>query len=490
MDRLVTGQATADDWQQLLQASQALGTHGGDHDATTASENNDDDKEDPFDCSDIRFPSRVESVERVVKEYLRRWRQLDDRKIVSKDDLPMPPSSMKERGTAETEASNKKVTFAKNEEEDDEDEGNTNSTGKKRKKFHGGWRLVEDRLRLPYNFDYATEGSEPEDDGFSGDRVLSLTSLLPLHQQSSTQSYEKELWKLFASMPSAKQIKDELQGDDGIAQLSHTISVKKQIDKIPNSATTDPYLLARMRMADRHGLPPPETTTKPTSSLLPDTLMLRFECWRQQVKKPPSPDSNRLVVELCGDQTLLDLHGALVQLAEDFLWEDAACSDSQLKHSGCFCIEDQIFTHGPVDYSKAIIDWIDGGNADHPHAARRGYLGIPSLKKFLPKPMKETRLKDIPMRLGIRYYHCCHGDVETAVFLVDRRWTAPAKNTKYPMIHDVWTPTPSNLPICDACQTLPVAYVLAEEESSGRWICEACRRRLQLPVSPLLLYTA
>jgi hypothetical protein len=65
--------------------------------------------------------------------------------------------------------------------------------------------------------------------------------------------------------------------------------------------------------------------------------------------------------------------------------------------------------------------------------------------------MKDAHLKDLPLRLGFRYYHVCHGDVETNVFLIDRRLTWKSQ-IRYLILHDIWTPY-NRVPFCDACGT-------------------------------------
>jgi len=257
--------------------------------------------------------------------------------------------------------------------------------------------------------------------------------------------------------------------------------------KVPNPP--DAHLLSRMRMADRHGLPPIVPPRNPDGSLAaPDTATIRFECWRRQLRRNPSPDPSRLVLEFLTEQTLLDLHSSLIQLAEDDLWDNAV---DETTPSGCFFIEDIFYANGQVDYSKPILDWIDAGS-DKPHPARRGYLGMSSLETIPVKSMKDTRLGDIPLRLGYRYYHACHGDVETAIFAVDRRW-GWRSSIPYPILHDIWTP-PGNIPLCDACKTHTVAYITSTScqvtDQKRRLVCDYCRRLLQIPSESLHLYAS
>jgi len=435
-----------------------------------------DDDDDPFDCSDVRFPSTFELVEQSVKEYQKRWEQLDERKV-----KPVEKTIQD--------------TFGKEEEENDEEEDpekdptrqEAESTRKKRP--WGGWRFMEDRLRLPHCFDYMGVGIEPEDDG-TGDRVLTLSGLRTHDhsQQPDTTSYEKELWKLFRNIPSSMELQAHARSG---AQLSNSIRLQKSIfDAMNKHNPPDRHLLARMRTADRHGLPPPEIPRREDGSIpVPDTPTLRFECWRKQPHRRPSPDPNRMELEFTSDQTLLDFHMALVQMQEDVLWEDAVGKEET--PSGCFFFEGEFYSHGDIDYSTPLTEWIDGGNQE-PNPVRRGYLGISSETPFQKKSMKNVLLKDLPLRLGFRYYHVCHGDVETSVFLTDRRVTWES-HIRYPILHDIWT-APNRVPFCDACGTFNAAYItsptLVETDETRRLLCEHCRELLNIPRDKLALYAA
>lgn len=461
---------TTEQWKALLQLSQVRLPPVNDT-AISNGDSSSSETKDPFDCSDVAVPPAFDLVEQVVKDYQIRWKQLDDRKLVH------APSS-NDDDDEEEGYSEHRVRF---------DEG-PNKRLKKPK--NGGWRYVEDRLRLPYNFDYATTGPEPEDDG-TGERVLSLTGLLrDGPTQQNTSSYEQELWKLFSSIPSVEQLEQDASAG---AQLDHTLVVQREIKEMMRDRNPpDAHLLLRMRMADRHGLPPttPSSRNEDGSLRLPDTATIRIECWRRQPKRHPSPDPARLVLEFLADQTLLDLHSALMQMAEDDLWDNVSAKE-RYTQSGCFFIEEKFYTHGSIDYAKPIIDWIDAGS-DKPHPARRGYLGMSSLEKLETKPMKDTRLGEIPMRLGYRYYHACHGDVETSLCLVDRRWTWK-EPTPYPIIHDIWTPS-ANIPLCEACKVYTAAFITSatctETDCERRTLCETCRRRLKIPTSSLHLYSS
>ena len=453
MKRRATCMETTQEWKAILSTLPSLSSPPG-----IQSE------DDPFRCEDVIFPSTFEVVAQTVEDYQRKWQQLDDRKIV----------------TDSGKASEDRPVELGDQEQQEKDES-------KKKRAWGGWRFVEDRLRLPHCFDYKGMGSEPDDSG-SGERVLTLSSLAAHEENPETTSYEKELWKMFKSIPSSNELEEIARVG---AQLPCSIDLQQRMfATMSKHSPPDRYLLARLRTADRHGLPPGQLPRNMDGSIpAPSVSTLRFECWRKQPRRLPSPDPNRMVIEFTTDQTLLDFHLALVQMQEDVLWEDA--SGIKETPSGCFFLEGEFYIHGDVDYATPLIEWIDGGN-DEPNPVRRGYLGMSSMEPISRKPMKDAHLKDLPLRLGFRYYHACHGDVETNVFLIDRRltWTSPIR---YPILHDIWTPY-NRVPFCDACGTFNAAYVtssaLVETDEARRSLCEPCRVLLQIPKDQLDLYAA
>lgn len=450
---------TAKQWKKLFQLSTALSVIEPTQVVSVNDTSGDDNDQDPFDCSDVSVPPTFELVERTLEEYQKKWEQLDDLKIV-----PKAPS--------------KQVRFLQESNPSASTTADTNSAGPKRKKHKGGgWRFAEDRLRLPENFDYSTSGPPPVDDGSSGTRVMSLSSAGAMHPTQSTLSYECELWKLFHSIPSAKQL--EQRAREG-AKVKETLSMQREIETaMAQSSGVDAHALPRLRMADRHGLP-----RQSNLNGAPDTATIRLEFWKKQLKKNPSPDPNRLVMEFLSEQTLLDVHKAIIDMLEDELWNE------ETEHSGCFFIEDTFYKHGNVDYTSPILEWMDG-TIDKPSPVRRGYLGISSLEKFSVLDMANVPLGDISMRLGYRYYHVCHGDIETAMFLVDR-CLSHKENIPYPIIHDVWTPERPD-PTCDACKKSVALFAVAPSckvtDEKSRVLCEMCTEQLKIPKQFLELLT-
>jgi hypothetical protein len=197
-------------------------------------------------------------------------------------------------------------------------------------------------------------------------------------------------------------------------------------------------------------------------------------------------------------------------MAEDDLWNTTSTGTSTPEEvandqAGCFFIDDEFYTTGSVDYAGPIRKWIDGRGPPNP--ARRGYLGIAVSKTnntktntnppLQEKSMQETALSQVPFQLGIRYYHVCHGDVETAIMAVDRRLLlAPSckvsSSSMYPLIHDVWTPSYPT-PTCDACRHYPAMYVTSAScdntDGGPRALCESCCTQLRLPPASVTLHS-
>lgn len=452
MKRRISGREAQEDWERLWRRSPWSPDKNNLRSKTSTTVQ----KDDPFDCSDVAISTPWERVEEVVQDYQRKWEQLDDRKIVEDEEDATTTTMITNEPEAPSHDS-RKVHFADN---------NNIIENPSRKRKPTGWMTKEDRLRLPFQFDYATTGPEPVDDGTQKPRVISLLGLIS-SQSQSTVSYERELWRLFATIPSAQNLETEIW--EG-AQVSHTRAIQKEIASLPRSC--DGHLLLRLRSSDRHGLPPPPLDDQSGHR----RTTLTFECWRRQPYRSPAPDPHRMVLEFLGTQTLLNFHSSLIQLHEDRLWDEAkskppGSSDTETAtdtgkkkgiDSGCFFLENTFYEHGSTDYAKPIQDWLDGG-LGRPRASRRGAVGITTMNHPLHRePMGEIQLQDLPLRLGVRYYHVCHGDVETSFFLTDRRWTStdtPSYN--FPILHDIWTlgKSASSILKCEACVWHSAAWI-------------------------------
>jgi hypothetical protein len=380
---------------------------------------------DPFDCQSLSVPPARTLVEGVLEVNVKKWRDVDARKLVQ-------------------------------------------DPKKKKHKKNVRINLAGRQLMLPPEFDYRTILRKPPPHRKDDDLVMDL--LDPTRQTS----YHQELWQLFSQVPTVERITSE---DRSNADIPHTLKVYEEIvEGTKRVLRMDAHDLARLRMSDRHGLPPSSTALEEGSNNPVSISTIRLEFWKRQPRRGAAPDCRRMVLEFLASQTLLEMHKVIIQMMEDDAWT----SNKERGDSGCFFIEDQFYSTGDVDYTGPILRWIDGGG--QPNPARRRYLGISSMEAFSTSAtsMKDIILGDIPFRLGIRYYHVTHGDVEISFSCTDKRLVHHSKMS-YPIIHDIWTP-PYPLPLCDCCDRFPAVYVYKDtpQEDKRKGLCEHCCSQLQL----------
>jgi hypothetical protein len=417
-------------------------------------DDDDDDDDDPLDCSSLIVPQTYELAEQVAKDAVEKWRQLDQRRIIS-------------------------LT----QEEDEEEEDGSSAAETPRKKRRAGEtqtipRWYEKNVRLPEKFDYATRESQPPEDDGTGDRVVSLDD------PTQTLSYHRELWKLFESIPTAEQLEEQaIAGCD----MPETERVYKEIAE--GYPSVDGHALSRLRLSARHDDAPSPLSALPRKGR-PLVSTIRFECLRQQVKRGSMPDTNRMVVEFLGSQTLLDFHKVLVESSDDVLWTESSDDTSDEVSSGFFFIEGTFYTTGAVDYTSVIQEWWKGGT-ENLRKSRAAHMGLEVTDELPVSSMNDMRLEDLPCRLGVRYVHVHHGDVECAVFATDRR-LVPQEYKGYPILHDVWSPSYTP-PDCEACRTRPATIATSTTceltDGQHRTLCEACCRQLKLPSTEIRRYS-
>lgn len=399
MDHAITLQVSVNKWQQLLSRPSSL-------DQLPLSSLSSRDGPDPFDCSQLQIPPLDELVRQNATHFVERWRDLDERRIIPQQQEPK-------------------------------------------------WYIQH--IRLPRGFDYATRESMPSEENDDGDRVISLQD--PEH----TLSYHRELWKLFAEIPTAEQIEEHAVGPEVGKLFPHLTAIRREISDEPLS---DAHGMSRLRVSNRHAVP-----TAGKRGMV-DTIV--FECWKRQLKRGASPDANRMIAEFLGSQTLQDVHQTIVELAEDELWEER----SKTPTSGFFFIEGTFYATGFTDYITTIQNWF---LTDQRKEGRLAYLGLnPSTDKFSVHSMASIELRTLPLRLGVRYVHVHNGDVECAIFCVDRKLSRQHV-MPYPILHDIWARR-YHVPECEACQHNIAVIVTATDcdELGHRALCHSCARQLRL----------
>lgn len=401
-----------------------------------------DKQEDPFDCSSLAVPPTYDSVNSVALHFAEQWRDLDQRKVAE----GMLPQDQDGGG--------------------DSDE---NVTKKPRIEKLPYW-YTNQHVRLPEQFDYATRQPEPPADDGLGDRVVSL------QDPSQSTSYHQELWKLFRSIPTAETLeKEALQG----ARLPNIQALTQEMmEGAQGYPRLDGHALSRLRTSDRHELPPYPPFSKR------DTATIRFECWRRQPKRGATPDTNRAVLEFLGSQTLQDFHHVLVNMLEDGLWTNNNPNNADKQESsGFFFLEGIFYTVGSVDYTASIQTWLTLGTCLE-QKDRADFLGLCPGNAPV-RSMADTRLDEIELRLGMRYHHVCHGDVECCIIATDQRLAAKA-SVPYPILHDIWTPSYAT-PECEACRhrvaVIATATSCLQTGGGHRALCEECSRHLKLQVT-------
>ena len=449
------------------------------------------DNDDPFDCSSVMVPSEREAVDAVLDQFLPRWKDLDSRKVPP----PVDPTRRKKR-----------VRFSHT--------------------VRHGWQS-HTRLRLPEGFNIADTQEPPPpppppppDEPFHNEQETTLLNdtaqapvppeekVVSLEDPTQLLSYRQELWKLFQEIPTNRQVQaNVLLGH----KCQHTMDLYDAIlQQGSNRQRGDLYGLHRLRSKDRHGLAPP-VTWRETDKV--NTVRLEF--WRRQPRKGPSVDAMRMELEFRTGQTLLDVHRAIVEMCDDVLWRQSKSDENDgtghsANESGLFLIESVLYVTGSKgdDYAAPIQEWLKPKDPRDGifGSGRRHYLGlfqtgndarqnsddddfgrqydVTNQDKYeLPfqvKQMADTTLQDLDMRLGVRYYHVCHGDVECAVFFTDySHETAKAVPPHYPIIHDPWGKSYTSH-LCDACTERPASLVLSHERTDGgpRLLCMFCHGQL------------
>jgi len=287
-------------------------------------------------------------------------------------------------------------------------------------------------------------------------RVISLLD------PTQTCDYEEELWKVFRSVKTLDELewihalgkrKGPLVDDENNVDSStnipqhgcqYTLAVKDNMKEwFAKYSRMDAHSLGRLRIRDRHSNPlhypitdsvntantAAATATKTigiTSDEPTTSTTLRFEIHRhsQPLKRGSGTDANRLEVELHGHHhTLLDLHRLLVEfgLNASSIRRDEDDGDNAAAVGGVFFIENVFYTCGTdgKKIQESIGNWLAAKDnqeweAETKNVAevkavsslRREYLGLSSTKmKYAIIPMVEMRLEDLPIRLGVRYFH-------------------------------------------------------------------------------------
>ena len=469
---------------------------------------------DPFDCSDCILPSEHELMEELLEDRVEQWKQLDARKI---------PLDTINESSSHDEKNAKNDNNNNNNNNDDDLNQNGDQDSKEqpshrkpiRKRAHMDHTDYMNRIRLPHEFDYKSERGPPNVNASPLSNEKYRTKVISLNNPLEQLDYETELWKIFDSVPTREAFQRQVQSSDKTS-CTHMKALRTQIDQAQREySRTDCHALSRMRLKDRHHLPitvtsSSETTSTTTSSTTTTTttneisnpnsnsnespystttptsdkmIIIRMECWKRHIQRGPRIASDKLEMEFMGTQTLLDVHRTIVQQASDPY--ESSFMNRDDSSSGMFFIENTFYITGNQNYALPILDWINEGNIqenDNPNKttttttkyshlsmARRDYLGIPIHQPLLVKTMSSIQLQHIPYRLGVRYVHTFHGDLECSLFFTDVRIVSLLKKNNillthsFPSILDPWSSSLFSV-ACDACQHSAAVVVCSKDE--------------------------
>jgi hypothetical protein len=392
------------------------------------------------------------------------------------------------------------------------------------------WGWHANRIRLPDGFDYACRRTSPP-------APFTHANLNPKRRQvfniedplGPALDYESELWKIFQSTPVEEDIEKHIM--EGCL-CKKTLHVKREIEEgIRDYTRMDAHALGRMRKKERHAWPTGGGVRKPDPALtdfVPHNIHnnfggvnIRVECWRRLLKRGSSIDADRLEIEFCGEQTLLDLHEAILTCANDQLFIKGMAMDHRRnipgqepntveietspKSCGLFFIENTFYTTGDTDYHTPIINWLERTSSStgerivdttesaeqlvrqktpkrSKRASRYEYLGLSS-DQISTKFMKDTRLDSLSFRIGVRYAYFFHGDCEISIFFTDVRLRLNdelLQTRHYPLFHDIWTSS-GPLDFCEGCEKAPATVVTMEDELTDggpTFLCIGCHHRI------------
>ena len=452
-------------WNPLFQRQLRHAPHLLSSSSSSAS-SNDKQEKDPFDCTDILQPSSQDLIDQHLQETLPHWEHLDARKI------PMeasPPLSSNLNSNS-----------------------NSNSNSNLKRKYGFNDDDAMHRLRLPHHFDYqsrhpptTTSTSSPSHTTTFSPPQAPQQQVISLLNPMETVEYESELWKLFNSVPTHDYFQRPF--NDASPVCPHIKRLNQEATQALKEYTrVDAHGLARMRFRDYHSLPSVSHRTdrslskwSSTSSssnenhdnTITEVSMIRLECWRTELVRGSGVANDKLEMELEGTQTLYDVHKAIVQQSKD----DFDNSNTAVLDAGMFFMEHCFYITGNENYALPILEWIQSSQDEWTSRARKEYLGLSLSPQdddtpFPVKLMKEVRLQDVPFRIGVRYCHIFHGDLESSLFFTNvttlptppspQRVTIPRA---VPSILDPWS---SSIPamICNACHHAAAVVVCANDE--------------------------
>jgi len=347
-------------WKLLLERTknQPLPKHNENH--------NDEQEEDPFDCSELIIPSTKQLIKDTLQKHMQEWQELDSR-IVVQDNIVEGwqgtgpgHQNRKRRVQYDSDGNTNDNDGGDGDGDGDGDDGGDDNNANNDSNDNNGdddhdanghesdievdgedispaagdyggitWGYHANRIRLPDFFDYTSKGPPPQQaPQLSASSTTTPTSsstkrrqVISLQDPTQKLDYEVELWKIFQKVPLEHDI--EIQATQGAICCTNMLELKKEIQEGYKEYTRlDGHALTRLRKKDRHHWPRTQIRNdgaKGGNENDIDCATVKLELWRRQVKRFGT-DPNKCEMEFLSTQTLQDVHNVIVECSEDELF--------------------------------------------------------------------------------------------------------------------------------------------------------------------------
>lgn len=266
--------------------------------------------DDPYDCSDAIVLPTTQLIRNILmNEHLKEWEELDSRIVVTEydgddDDDNVVDISNAIGGDKNNDQTSKdnSLSYQGNQTDTSNHANNNQNNVPSESGDYAGltWGWHANRIRLPDFFDYTTQGEPPQEPSSSSRKRR--RQVVSLEDPTKLLDYECELWKLFKNVPLAEDIESDATSG---SLCQETMKVSREIENgLKEYSRLDGHMLNRLRKRDRHSWPRVclggtlSDKRKNHHDLRFGDICgatIRFECWRAQLKRGSSGDSNRYV---------------------------------------------------------------------------------------------------------------------------------------------------------------------------------------------------
>ncbi|KAL7540416.1 hypothetical protein ACHAXR_010093 [Thalassiosira sp. AJA248-18] len=464
--RVKTAKICAQRWDALFMARGSRKNTVNYSSFTTTESNNSQD--DVFDCSDLIIPPTHDLINQEVARGIERWKDLASRVIVEEDGPTTTTTTDKTTFDGEGSADEDATVPLRNHELllDAAVRGDKRKQRLLPYKFDYACKKKpsDDNGSVVANEDSSGGVVHHRPKVIS---LLDPTQTMDYDKELwrvfNSVKTQDELERIHALGNTTKNVGDDDSADDESPRdvprhhgCQHTLGVKNNLKEwFAKYSRLDAHSLGRLRVRERHSDPVGGIVELPSSSAMTVKVMgadggsnhkevddtsdqsatlqstIRFEILRhsQNLKRGSGPDNNRMEVELHVSQhTLFDLHRLLVECSlntHSCTKEEGGDDDDNIR-AGAFFIENTFYTCGEVGgkVGEAIQHWLDGkepvsmketskideeslptneAKLEASLTPRRQFLGLSSHRNLIH--MSKMKLEDLPLRLGVRYFH-------------------------------------------------------------------------------------